>query len=164
MSKHLTEWDIQVLLDGNLPAAVARVFREHLQQCNPCRKQFEQYTQVYRALNTEPESLPENFTDRVVSALHLESPKKDSFFNKEILLTGIFALLGLGISLYFTGVDFLLSFFRNMKLPHLNVEFTALKQILGLWNALHLDLPVVLAGIVLLILVAVADSVIFQRH
>lgn len=164
MSKHLTDHDIQIFLDGKLPAAMARVFREHLQQCNSCRKQFEQYTQLYQALKTETESLPNNFANRVVSALHVESPKKDTYFRKEILLVGISALLGTGISLYFTGIDFLLSLFRHIRIPQLKIEFTALKQILGFWNSLHLDLPVVLAGIVLLILVAIADSFIFQRH
>ncbi len=67
---------ISLYLDGELNGEALRRFEDHLQNCEGCRTELEQMSDLLRALRTLPErEVPAGLTDRLHAALAQEATK-----------------------------------------------------------------------------------------
>lgn len=70
-NSHLTDDDLQALLDGSIPEAAG--MQEHLSDCPACRRTLREYRALYTALACDPTpALSGGFAERVLAELPAE--------------------------------------------------------------------------------------------
>jgi len=73
MTDHVSRDILQLMADGELPQEVAQTARHHLDSCDSCRRNYQSLVHFDRLVRTmSVDSLPEDFTDRVLSRLGIQ--------------------------------------------------------------------------------------------
>lgn len=138
--------------------------RDHLKVCDSCRYEFEHYRQLYKSLKVEPEwSLPEDFADRVVSAIPFRIQTKFGF-----LFTDAFMYIACIVILLGTGIYYLnLKTVSSQVYNYIAVNLT-LRPVLEFLNSFSSTLQPGMASYILttglvLIIIGIFDKFIMQR-
>jgi len=160
---HLTDSEIQELLDGNISQQAA-LSNRHLEQCKMCRDSLKNYQILTSALGKDPGfQLPKNFGHSVVSRL----PEKQStisfspLFEKILIPASL--ILALMTTIYFVDLKTIaralapLSFF---KIDFQTALFVPIKNLLSSFNGSFHFLPFAMAA---LLTVATIDRLIQKR-
>ena len=155
--KHLTDKEIQDYLDGNLSQEKNLIVKQHLDFCESCQSEFNEYKNLYAGLKNDADvSLSPNFSKSVISKIQQEAPTTFNIRFRDILLSIMGLLFAVGTTLYY--VDFkpvMKSLNKSLKQPIDNSTaiFSSLKQAL---ETLNVDFNlIVFAGLILLIIIAV---------
>lgn len=69
--KHISDMDLQRLLDKELSDKQANMIIEHLYHCRECNERYQKLNALDQLLNTYPDIKPDmSFTDNVMAQLH----------------------------------------------------------------------------------------------
>lgn len=88
---------ISAYIDGELPGVEQHMVREHLQQCNECRKEYEELLSMKRALSgMKMQSPSPNFQNQLLAKIHNEGSQtkgvptwQDTFLPQRRLWLGV---------------------------------------------------------------------------
>lgn len=163
--KHLTDDEIQDLLDGNIPHGETAL-RHHLDTCEVCTAALEQYKTLTVGLQKEPSfHLSRNFARSIVSKLSPEHPNPSFFMSTDIILIAIGLVLALGAIFYFVDLKPVVEIIARITLPKSALKTTFLTPIKNLLATLNGNVGLLLFAGVALLFVAVVDQIIVKlRH
>lgn len=69
--KHISDIDLQRMLDNELSEEQANIIIEHLSHCRECNEKYQELISLDRLLNTYPDIKPAaSFTDNTMAQLH----------------------------------------------------------------------------------------------
>jgi anti-sigma factor RsiW len=131
-ARHLTDFEIQDYLDGNRSTSRSDI-REHLNACKVCRQKVAEYQQLYSNLADDQNLvLPNDFADRVLA--HVQPVSQAKRISKWWLALLVLGTLGLsiGITIYFTGSQKIISGLSNLSDIFLNMFSTLISSFKGL--------------------------------
>ena len=115
--KHISDQDFQDYLDGNRPPNDSFI-QKHLETCETCRRQLEQYEVIYASLSSNIEwSLPDSFADTVVARLSTKHESRFAlyrFLSSDVFLIFTGVVLSLGAVLYFMNYQVFLKPLRSV--------------------------------------------------
>ena len=163
--KHLTDADIQTLLDGGIADKKNFAFK-HLTECQVCRKKYEAYQKLAVMLAAPPDiELAANFSQRVLQRPDFPISLNRRFFLPYILSSsgvlaaciGIFIYMGINPRDYF-GSIFKLSFMESAR-SIMDTLSPILNQWFGIFQG-RVDL--ILFSLLSLLIIALLDRFILR--
>jgi uncharacterized protein YacL len=161
--KHLSEENIQKFLDKDITDSERINYKNHLNECSECRKRFEDYKYLYNQLAKDFSSgMSSSFEEKVLSKIQAVNNKQVNKGTREILFSFIGILIGLAITLFYTGTSFVSSFYEEIKFSlYENLskffENISLTQLFDRFNLL------IMAGFILVIFAAI-DNYLLKRQ
>ena len=159
---HLTENEIQDYLDGNLQSDDTYV-KFHLDTCNSCGAQLEQYRALYSDLNADlPLPLSGEFADAVIGKVTAED--KSRFFSFDFLMVLASVITSLGVVFYYFRNEFSLQSFSGIY-AWFETFAPLYAQIYGLVNSISVTgLTPILFGVLVLLFMGVVDRFIVKNY
>ena len=163
-NSHLTDDDLQALLDGSIPKAVGT--QEHLSNCPDCRRAFQEYQVLYAALAFDPTpALSGGFAERVLAELPAEKglaaerrPRLDAIGDWAIPAMALVVIAA--VTLYIVDLPILLKALAGWANPSHIGDNSAVSAIGKFFAALGIRPPVFLMGTAAVIAVLGLDRII----
>lgn len=161
--KHVTDEQIQDYLDGKL-SMEKHWIPTHLESCDFCKKQLNQYQNLYAALGKERNfKLSPNFSDSVVARLQEVSAAafKLRVWHIELSILGL--IIGMGAALYFIELKPLLGIFTQFgstAQKYLNLE--AFSIITNYFSGLNINIGLLGFAILIILVMTAIDHFIIQ--
>ena len=153
--KHLSEKEIQNYLDGNLSPKEKTDFQNHLASCTRCHEMVDAYKEMYAGLKQEPDfHLSPRFTQLVMNRIEAQGSSFFAVRLKDILLSILGLIVGLGTTLYFIDLSQFMKPFEKMFSGTEEKMVTSVRESVG---GLNLDFQLILAAIVILAAIAGLD-------
>ncbi|MFH1942918.1 MAG: hypothetical protein ABIL68_12525 [bacterium] len=160
--KHLTDDEIQNLLDGILPDE-ASTQRSHLERCEFCQDHLKFYRNLYMGLKAEPGfKLPKNFAETILSKLSPQQATPFAFPVTEIIFIGAGVLLALGATFYFADLKPLAEALGRITLPKLGFNIAVLRPLKQLFSGLNGSFTLLPFAGLSLLSVAILDRIIHK--
>jgi hypothetical protein len=154
MNNHVTDKQLQAYLDKQDGPETATL-EEHLKLCASCRKNLEEYQEIYAILNTDPFSnLPKDFSTKIVSVISNPQESRGRLFESGFIIA--FFLFGIAVSVYFVNPFPVITNIANNLFINLGEHATKfLPELNG-------NLPIFIVAILIFLLVEVIDKKILK--
>lgn len=157
--QHLTDEDIQNILDGNSPQQGD--LEHHLETCKICQNHLRQYQSLYVGLKEEPEfKLPRSFAKSIISKLTTQ--KTALFASPEIIFVVLGVLLGLGTTLYLVDMKPVVEIVRRITFSRTAFETAVFDPMKNLLSNLNTNLSLLLSAGLVMFTVAAIDRIILK--
>ncbi len=160
---HIRNNILQEYLDQQLSQHKQKRVEDHITSCRECQDKVFMMKNLYDAIEDETiDSAPPEWIQGVMQTIQRHARMKKRVNNLSRIGLYIFtALASMGITLYYVNFEKLLNSFSFTKSISDLIMWDALKNYL---QGLNLDISLLIAGILVIIIIAVIDSVVFQDH
>ncbi len=165
MNRHLMENEIQKYMDGTLPVVDQEQIEKHLTGCEQCREEIRAYRQLFTELNEMPEfKLPEDFSQQVMNGIRQAAGSAERGALQEIVFSIVGLLIGIGATIYYTGVQPFLSLASGFSTPELSFFGQLLMQIRSSLEKIHIDFFTFGAAGIIILLITFADRLLLRQR
>lgn len=160
--KHLTDGEIQALVEENVSKGTARM-RAHVERCAACNMKVRQYERLFTALSCEDDfALPHGFAQSVMAKIQPERSLRVASHFWYVAAGILFLAVGLGTTFYFIGTAALLEGV-SVTLSGSKSLGAQLFQVLKKYLAgVDLDIGLLGFAILILIIISTLDHFILQ--
>ncbi|MBD3384707.1 hypothetical protein GF407_07245 [candidate division KSB1 bacterium] len=160
---HINDNILQEYFDRQLSQHEQERVEEHIKSCRDCRDKVLMMKTLYDAIEEAMiDSAPPEWIQRVMQTIQKHARMKKRINDLSRISLYIFtALASMGITLYYVNLEKLLNSFSLTKSVSDLVMWDALKNYL---QEVNLDISLLIAGIIVIIIIAAIDSVVFQGH
>jgi hypothetical protein len=157
--RHLTDDEIQEYLDNTLISTLAA----HIQNCDACEEQIQQYKNLYAGLKKETSfSMPPTFAQMVIDRIKHASEEAFSVRVLPLLMAFVGLIVGLGATFYFIGIEKLAANwkeFSNLQKYFAPQVFSFLSNFI---SRLHLDFGLLGSAVFIIMIMIMIDHFILR--
>jgi len=161
---HLTDDQIQNYLDGNLSQEQVSILKGHIQTCQMCQSELEQYQSLYSELEEDVSfDLSPDFSNIVMKSIQIEAKKV--FFARlwNVLLPIIGIAVGIGAMIYYVDFKSFVKIFTDSMNPSRYFDSAVLSNLNEILAKLNVNLNlIVFAGLSLLVVILIDHLI--SRH
>jgi hypothetical protein len=162
MSDHLRNSEIQEYLDGELDNHQTARIQAHLDVCEKCRDEIDAYSNLYKALYSQPVSeFSPQFTKNIIASLNAspEIKPQRKLFDILLALGGI--VFSIIITISFAGFSRISLFFPDSDSFGLGI---IREQIIKLFMISDkLPYPYLFAGFIIIVLIYFLEKFLFRK-
>lgn len=160
--KHLTEREIQNILDGNISLRETENY-SHFRECPVCQEKLIFYKTLVKNLNKELDlHFSSTFTERIISKLPLKERK--IFISKFLSSEMIFGIMGMLLSIisavYVFGWRLIADTIGNITLPGISLKTFFYNLEIDIVSMFNCNSRLLILGVITIAAVAVIDYLI----